>query len=93
MMPSSTATSKTFSAPRVRVLVFSSAHRLFLLSPRCASSFIAPSSADLGARTWIGWSLFAQTVGGWVKMPNIGFWDACGRGHWGLRWSSLWGHE
>eukprot|EP00959_Pyramimonas_sp_CCMP1952_P119680 2502637-Pyramimonas_sp.AAC.1 len=30
---------------------------------------------------------------GWVKMPQWVFQDACGRSHWGLRWSSLWGHE
>eukprot|EP00959_Pyramimonas_sp_CCMP1952_P402137 8426696-Pyramimonas_sp.AAC.1 len=29
---------------------------------------------------------------GWAKMPNW-VWDARGRSHWGLRWSSLWGHD
>eukprot|EP00959_Pyramimonas_sp_CCMP1952_P001275 25908-Pyramimonas_sp.AAC.1 len=26
-------------------------------------------------------------------MPQWVFRDACGRSHWGIRWSSLWGHE
>merc|ERR1712147_225645 len=27
------------------------------------------------------------------RNPVLGVRDACGRQHWGLRWSSLWGHE
>merc|ERR1712153_238645 len=34
-----------------------------------------------------------SACGAAMRTAPLGVGDACGRQHWGLRWSSLWGHE